>query len=210
MGALFRGFGIALLVIYGLMAVPLRSYIHPLLVMSAIPPGIVGAIWAHIALKENLSFMSMFGIIALVGVVVNDSLVLVDYVNRRRAAGVPLREAVEEAGARRFRPILLTSLTTFAGLTPILLERSFQAQFLIPMAISLGFGVVFATLVSLLMVPCGYLILDDITRFVDGVRGKLSRDETESMRPSRTPDAPATTMASLSTASTSSTANTTN
>ena len=161
-GTLLGGMGVALLVIYALMAVPLRSYVHPLLVMSAIPPGIVGAVWAHILLGLSLSFMSIFGIIALIGVVVNDSLVLVDYANRQRDGGVPLFEAVMSAGVRRFRPILLTSLTTFAGLTPILLERSLQAQFLVPMAVSLGFGVVFATVISLVIVPCGYLVLDDL------------------------------------------------
>ena len=161
LGALGRNFLVALLVIYGLMAVPLRSYAQPLIVMTAIPFGITGAVWAHYLLGMSVSFLSIFGIVALVGVVVNDSLVLVDYINRQRAAGAKLNDAVRRAGAARFRPILLTSLTTFAGLTPLLLERTLQAQFLIPMAVSLGFGVIFATLVSLLLVPCVYLVLED-------------------------------------------------
>ncbi len=166
LGSLARGFAVALLVIYALMAVPLRSYLHPLIVMSAIPFGVVGAVWAHLLLGMSLSFLSIFGIIALVGVVVNDSLVLVDYINRRRVDGVALQRTVREAGSARFRPILLTSATTFAGLTPLLLERSLQAQFLVPMAVSLGFGVLFATGVSLVMVPCAYLILEDLRRLV--------------------------------------------
>ncbi len=161
-GALGRGFLVALVAIYALLAIPLGSYVHPLVVMSAIPPGIAGAVWAHIMFGMDLSFLSMFGIIALTGVVVNDSLVLVEYINRRRARGEDILEAVLGAGTARLRPILLTSLTTFAGLTPLLLERSFQAQFLIPMAVSLGFGVMFATLVSLVLVPTGYLILEDL------------------------------------------------
>ncbi len=182
--ALGRGFIVALLCIYALLAIPLRSYIHPLIVMTAIPPGIVGAVLAHVMLGMDLSFLSMFGIIALVGVVVNDSLVLVEYIHRRRAAGEEIGQAVREAGVVRFRPILLTSLTTFAGLTPLLLERSFQAQFLIPMAVSLGFGVMFSTFVSLLLVPASYLILEDLrvlpTRL--HARRMLAREEMVSIR----------------------------
>jgi multidrug efflux pump subunit AcrB len=152
------------------MAIPLGSYVHPLIVMTAIPFGIVGAIWAHVLFGLDLSFMSMFGVIALVGVVVNDSLVLVDYIRRRREAGESIEVAVRSAGAARFRPILLTSLTTFAGLTPLLLERSLQAQFLIPMAVSLGFGVLFSTLISLLLVPSSYLILEDLRELATRVR----------------------------------------
>ena len=162
MSSLGRGFAISLLAIFALMAIPLGSYIQPLIVMTAIPFGITGAVWAHILLGMDLTFLSVFGVVALVGVVVNDSLVLVDYINSRRQGGEPITTAVHEAGIARFRPILLTSLTTFAGLTPILLERSLQAQFLVPMAVSLGFGVVFATSVSLILVPCSYLILADL------------------------------------------------
>jgi len=149
-----------------MMAIPLRSYIQPLIVMSVIPFGIVGAVAGHILMGANLSIMSMCGIVALSGVVVNDSLVLVDYVNRHRIRGRSVIEAAWGAGVARFRPILLTSLTTFAGLTPMLLETDLQAKFLIPMAISLGFGILFATTITLLLVPCVYLILEDLKRLL--------------------------------------------
>ena len=155
------GFIGALMLMYVLMAIPLKSYVQPLIVMSIIPFGLVGAIAGHILLGLNLSIMSMCGIVALAGVVVNDSLVLVDYVNRHRAKGVSVREAATKAGARRFRPILLTSLTTFAGLMPMLLETDMQAKFLIPMAVSLGFGILFATAITLILLPALYLIMDD-------------------------------------------------
>ncbi len=166
MAALARGFLFALVMIYALMAIPFKSYIQPLIVMLAIPFGVVGAIWGHLILGLELTILSMFGIVALTGVVVNDSLVLVDFVNTRRRAGATVVEAVWEAGAARFRPILLTSLTTFAGLTPLLLERSMQAKFLVPMAVSLAFGVIFATFITLLLIPAGYLILEDLRRLV--------------------------------------------
>jgi len=132
--------------------------------MSVIPFGLVGAIAGHLLMGLGLSMMSVFGAVALSGVVVNDSLVLVHYVNGRRKAGGSIGEAVRAAGVARFRPILLTSLTTFAGLTPLLLERSLTARFLIPMATSLAFGVIFATLVTLFIVPSLYLILEDVKR----------------------------------------------
>lgn len=157
-----NAFLLALLTMYALMAIPFRSYVQPLIVMSVIPFGLVGAILGHWIFGEPLSQLSTYGIVALAGIVVNDSLVLVDYINRRRKEGLTIRDAVRVAGAARFRPILLTSLTTFAGLTPILLETSLQAQFLIPMAISLSFGVLFATLITLLLVPCIYLVLEDL------------------------------------------------
>ncbi len=186
LGTLIRGFLIALVMIYALMAIPFKSYIQPLIVMSAIPFGIVGAIWGHILMGKDLTIMSMFGMVALTGVVVNDSLVMVDYVNRRRAEGVPLLEAVQIAGRARFRPILLTSMTTFAGLTPLLLERSMQAQFLIPIGVSLGFGVVFATFITLVLVPSSYMILEDIkrttTRGVRWLYGRRDHDADESPR----------------------------
>lgn len=162
MGGLVRGFGLALVMIYALLAIPLRSYSQPLIIMGVIPFGFVGAIGGHVLMGRGLSMMSVFGVVALTGVVVNASLVLVHYVNTRRALGVPLVDAVREAGVKRFRPIVLTSLTTFAGLTPLLLEKSVSAQFLIPMAISLAFGVAFATVVTLLLVPSSYIILEDI------------------------------------------------
>jgi len=154
----------ALLGIYVLMAIPLKSYIQPLIVMSVIPFGIVGAVMGHIIMDMELSIMSMCGIIALSGVVVNDSLVLVEYVNRHRKEEGSLIEAVRNAGAARFRPILLTSLTTFAGLMPMLVETDMQARFLIPMAVSLGFGILFATFITLLLVPSVYMMLEDVRR----------------------------------------------
>ena len=159
---LTKSFVIALLVIYILLAIPFKSYIQPLIVMGAIPFGIVGAVWGHVALGFDLSLLSAFGIVALTGVVVNDSLVMVDFINKQREKGHALSDALREAGAVRFRPILLTSVTTFLGLTPLLLEKSLQAQFLVPMAISLGFGIIFATVITLLLVPITYNILEDL------------------------------------------------
>jgi multidrug efflux pump subunit AcrB len=155
------GFLGALVIMYVLIAIPLRSYWQPLIIMSVIPFGIIGAIGGHILLGMNLSIMSMCGLVALAGVVVNDSLVLVDYVNRHRGE-LPMRLAAVEAGGKRFRAILLTSLTTFAGLMPMLLETDMQARFLIPMAVSLGFGILFATVITLFLVPCIYLMLEDV------------------------------------------------
>jgi multidrug efflux pump subunit AcrB len=152
--------GIALFVIYGLLAIPFRSYLQPFLIMSVIPFGLIGAVFGHFLFGMPLSQLSHFGLVALTGVVINDSLVMVHYVNQR-AKELPLLEAAKLAGTARFRAILLTSLTTFVGLLPILFERSLQAQFLKPLAIAIGFGVLFATFITLLMVPCLYLILDD-------------------------------------------------
>ena len=160
-GGLLRGFLFALLLIYALLAIPFKSYSQPLIVMSAIPFGLVGAVWGHVLMGKDLTILSCFGIVALTGVVVNDSLVMVDFVNRARKEGQPLLQAIREAGVSRFRAIILTSLTTFLGLTPLLLEKSLQAQFLIPMAISLAFGVMFATFITLIIVPSIYLILED-------------------------------------------------
>jgi multidrug efflux pump subunit AcrB len=161
LSSLARGWLMALLAIYGLLAVPLRSYSQPLIIMSAIPFGLIGAVWGHVLMGYDFSMLSVIGIVALSGVVVNDSLVLVDYVNRRRREGAGLRQALVDAGSARFRAILLTSLTTFAGLTPLMIEQSVQARMLIPMGISLAFGVIFATLITLVLVPCTYLILED-------------------------------------------------
>lgn len=165
------GFMLALFAIYALMAVPLKSYSQPFIIMSVIPFGMIGAVVGHWILGMPISILSLFGIIALAGVVVNDSLVMVDYVNQARAEGTPLRKAVAEAGAVRFRAILLTSLTTFFGLAPIVMETSLQAKIVIPMAISLAFGILFATVITLILIPCLYLILDDSKR---GVRTMLS------------------------------------
>ncbi len=148
--------------IYVLLAVPLRSYLQPLVILMVIPFSLVGAIFGHALLGMNISLLSIMGMLALAGVVVNDSLVLVDWINRRRREGMAVAKAVRAAGVARFRPILLTSLTTFFGLAPLLLEKSTQAQFLVPMAVSLGFGILYATMLSLILVPAGYLVLEDM------------------------------------------------
>jgi multidrug efflux pump subunit AcrB len=170
MGSLKAGALFALFAIYALLAIPFRSYVQPFVVMLVIPFSVIGALLGHMLMGMNLSLMSLMGILALAGVVVNDSLVLVDWINRQRRAGRPLDEAVLTAGAARFRPILLTSLTTFAGLFPLIMEKSTQAQFLIPMAISLGFGILYATFLSLLLVPVGYRILEDVRGVLTGRR----------------------------------------
>jgi multidrug efflux pump subunit AcrB len=162
MGSLFRGGMLAILAIFALLAIPFRSYLQPAIVMSAIPFGFVGALLGHVLMGFELSMISVMGLIALAGVAVNDSLVLVDAVNGYRREGQGTLEAVQSAGVRRFRPILLTSLTTFFGLVPMITETSVQAQFLVPMAISLGFGVMFATAITLLLVPAFYMILEDV------------------------------------------------
>ena len=151
----------AMLIIYVLLALAFNSYDQPLIVMAAIPFGIVGAVIGHILLGYDLSLVSLMGVIALAGVVVNDSLIMIDYANKRRATLSPY-EAIHEAGLRRFRPIALTTLTTFGGLAPIILETSSQAYYLIPMAISLGFGIVFATAIILVIVPCLFLAAEDV------------------------------------------------
>ena len=153
---------VALLMIFAMLAVQFRSYVQPLIVMSVIPFGLVGAVLGHLVMGLDLSLLSGFGIVALTGVVVNDSLIMIDRINQQRRQGMPLRRAVLESGCQRFRPILLTTLTTFFGLTPMILERSLQAKFLIPMAVSLSFGVLVATAITLLLVPSVYLILEDL------------------------------------------------
>jgi len=159
---LYGGFALAMAVIYALLAIAFSSYLQPLIVLFAIPFGIVGAVIGHILLGYDLSLISLMGVIALSGVVVNDSLIMVDFANKRRKQKDSAEEAIHQAGVRRFRPILLTTLTTFGGLTPIILETSRQATYLIPMAISLGFGIVFATAIILIIVPCLYMILEDV------------------------------------------------
>jgi len=160
--SLWSGFGLALFVIYGLLAVAFRHYLQPLLVLVAIPFGIVGAVLGHILLGYDLSLISLMGVIALSGVVVNDSLIMIDHANRHRR-DQSARDAILQAGVRRFRPIFLTTATTFLGLSPLILEESLQAQYIVPMAISLGFGIVFTTVVILFLVPCLYMILEDCT-----------------------------------------------
>ena len=179
--ALRLGFIQSLLMIFALLAIPLRSYVQPLIIMGAIPFGIVGAIWGHLLMGLDVTFMSFFGFVALAGVVVNDSLVMVDFINRERKisdgadrteydapvdqpTATGIEQAIRRAGSQRFRPIVLTSLTTFVGLVPMMADRSLQAAFFVPMAVSLAFGVMFATFVTLLLVPIAYLILDDLQR----------------------------------------------
>ncbi|MFQ5697215.1 MAG: efflux RND transporter permease subunit [Myxococcota bacterium] len=176
--SLARWYVIALLGIFALLAIPLRSYFQPLLIMSVIPFGLVGSILGHLLLGHHMSFMSVTGFVAASGVVVNASLVLVHYVNQRRDAGIGAYDAVLEAGVARFRPIVLTSLTTFGGLSPLMLERSVQAQFLVPMAISLAFGVLFAAGITLLVVPSGYLVQEDLRRLVGHSRRPAGPQES--------------------------------
>jgi multidrug efflux pump subunit AcrB len=171
MDSLFRGFYFVLLLVYVLLAIPFKSYTQPFIVMSAIPFGFVGAAIGHILIGKDISLLSFCGLVALTGVVVNDSLIMVDYINRRRRAGDSIFDAVFAGGTRRFRPIILTSLTTFLGLAPIIFETSLQAQFLIPMAISLGFGVLFATGITLYLIPSIYLVLEDGLSFLARLRG---------------------------------------
>ncbi|MEM6925749.1 MAG: efflux RND transporter permease subunit [Myxococcota bacterium] len=155
-------FVIALFLMYAMLAIPFKSYVQPVLVMLAIPMGVVGAVFGHFVMGYEMSMISAFGVVALAGVVVNDSLVMIDAINKFRDGGMPAWEAAKQGGVRRLRPILLTSLTTFFGLAPMILETSVQARFLIPMAISLGFGVLFATAAILLLGPPVYMIIEDL------------------------------------------------
>ena len=165
MQSLMIGFVFALLAIYAMLAIPFKSYFQPVIVMVAIPFGIIGAVIGHMLMGYSLSMLSMMGIIALSGVVVNDSLILIDYANRiRKEDNLSAFEAIHQAGIRRFRPIMLTTMTTFGGLSPMIFETSRQARFMIPMAISLGFGILFSTLVTLVLVPCLYMLLEDVVK----------------------------------------------
>lgn len=163
--SLMYALGGLMFALYCLLAIPFRSYLQPIVVMSIIPFGIIGAYIGHWIMGVNITFMSFLGMLALCGVLVNDSLVLVDYINKVRAKGTDLMEVLLTAGVARFRPVMLTSLTTFFGLLPLLFEKETQAQFLIPMAISLGFGIIFATFITLLLVPINYLILDNVEKW---------------------------------------------
>ena len=179
LSSLGTGFIYAMFVIYALLAISFRSWMQPLIVMSAIPFGIIGAIIGHLVMGYSMSLISMFGIVALSGVVVNDSLVLLVTINdyRKKNPGWTIQEVVCRAGARRFRPILLTSVTTFCGLLPMIFETSMQARFLIPMAISIAFGIIFATFIILLIVPSLFLALNDVIRFKDWLLGTADEDE---------------------------------
>ncbi len=178
-GGLANGFIMAMVAIYFLLAIPFRSYSQPLIIMLAIPFGIVGATLGHLIMGYSLSLMSMMGIVALSGVVVNDSLVLIDYANRQRREGSSAFTAICAAGTRRFRPIILTTLTTFGGLAPMMFETSRQARFLIPMALSLGFGILFATLITLFLVPSLYLLMEDFLQWLGRIFG-TTQDEEQS------------------------------
>ena len=172
MSSLALGFGLALFCIFALLAIPFNSYTQPFIIMASIPFGIVGAVMGHMIMGYELSLMSMMGIVALSGVVVNDSLILIVSANRRVEGGMDVLQSVVEAAKSRFRPIIITSLSTFFGLMPMIAETSVQARFLIPMAISLGFGILFATVIALLFVPAFYLILEDIRKFMQGLLRK--------------------------------------
>ena len=171
-----RDFALSMMIIFALLAIPLRSYSQPLIIMSVIPFGVIGAMFGHMILGMTMSGLSIFGIIAVAGVVVNDSLVMVDFVNKARAEGVAIKDAVMQAGARRFRAILLTSITTFIGVLPIIMETSLQAKIVIPMAVSLAFGVLFATVITLILIPCQYVALEDMKRVIGKLRGKETLD----------------------------------
>ncbi|NOR49678.1 MAG: AcrB/AcrD/AcrF family protein, partial [Desulfuromonadales bacterium] len=176
-GGLFNGFIVAMIAIYFLLAIPFRSYSQPLIVMLAIPFGVVGATLGHLIMGYSLSLMSMMGIVALSGVVVNDSLVLIDYANRQRLEGASAFVAISAASTRRFRPIILTTLTTFGGLAPMIFETSRQVRFLVPMALSLGFGILFATVITLLLVPCLYLLIEDFFLLLGRLFGTGTNEE---------------------------------
>ncbi len=162
MTALRNGFGLVLFFVYFLLAIPFKSYIQPLVVMLSIPFGVIGAVIGHLVMGYNLSIISVMGMIALAGVVVNGSLVLIEYANRLREEGMNAYQAIHYSGVRRFRPIMLTTLTTFAGLAPMIFETSRQARFMIPMALSLGYGILFASVICLVLVPALYMIIEDV------------------------------------------------
>ncbi|MBO9490643.1 efflux RND transporter permease subunit [Endozoicomonas sp. G2_1] len=170
-GSLQWGLIFVFFIIYSLLAIPFKSYSQPLIVMSVIPFGAIGAVIGHWIMAMDLTVMSLLGMMALIGVVVNDSLVLVDFINKRRLEGAKLLDAVLTAGQSRFRPVMLTSLTTFIGLMPLLFEKATQAQFLIPMAVSLGFGIIFATFITLILVPVNYMLLADAKGLVKRFSG---------------------------------------
>ena len=186
LGSLLRGFVLAMLAVFAMLAVPLRSYVQPVIILVAVPFGLVGAVWGHMAMGLDFTLMSVLGLVALSGVVIDDSLIMVAFINRarsragarssdgRRVGAGDLRRAIGEAASARFRPILLTSLTTFFGLAPLMLERNIQAMFLVPMAVSLAFGGLFATIITLILVPAAYLIVDDLERVARSLFGRAA------------------------------------
>jgi len=175
--SLVRGFALALMGIFLLLASQFRSYLQPVIIMVAIPFGLIGAIFGHLVMGLEITIISIFGGVALSGIVVNDALILIDFINRAVRDGVELEEAVRASGQARFRPVLLTSVTTVAGLFPLMLERSFQAQFLVPMAVSISFGLIAATFLTLLYVPALYLIVQDVAGlFGKGVKAEAKTE----------------------------------
>ena len=181
-GSLQGGLVVLLFAIYCLLALPLKSYVQPLIVMSVIPFGVIGAVIGHWLMGQPLSFLSSLGLMALMGVVINDSLVLVDYINQQHRHGEELLDAVKRAGVARFRPVMLTSVTTFFGLVPLLMQKSSTSAFLVPMAISLGFGILFATMITLVLVPTNMMIVEDIRQYfrsrVSDMKSSVAADST--------------------------------
>ena len=181
LSSMTKNFFFSLCIIFGLMAIAFRSYWQPIIVLTAIPFGFMGAVVGHLVMGREVSMMSMLGFVACAGVVVNDNLVLLDRINTLRKLGMPVFEAVAQGGRDRFRAIILTSVTTFVGLTPILAEQSMQAAFLIPMVISLAFGVLCATVVTLILVPCLFLMGERVTDRLNGaaIFGKNQNNKEE-------------------------------
>jgi multidrug efflux pump subunit AcrB len=173
MSKIFMALVIAMFLIYALIAIPLRSYSQPLIIMSVIPFGAIGAVMGHIIMGRSISMFSLFGLIALAGVVVNDSLIMVDFINKARVRGLAIRDAVIQSGTARFRAIILTSFTTAAGLLPIMFESSPQAQAIIPTAISIGYGIIFATIITLFLIPALYLLQEDFFRRMSQLKNWL-------------------------------------
>jgi multidrug efflux pump subunit AcrB len=173
MDSLLVGLGIALMAMFVLLTVEFRSYLQPLMIMAIIPFGIIGAIWGHFLQGLEMTMFSLFGVVALTGVVVNDAIVLIDFINFRVRDGVPIKQALVDAGVQRLRPVFLTSVTTIAGLAPILLEQSFQAQIVIPMATSLAFGLLASTALVLLLVPSLYYVY----AIMSGIGAELPEDD---------------------------------
>ncbi|MEL6108275.1 MAG: efflux RND transporter permease subunit, partial [Planctomycetota bacterium] len=178
-GSLMNGFFVAIFAMYVLLVIQFRSYIQPVLILLIIPFGMIGAVWGHAVLGLPLTLFSMFGLVALSGVVINDSIVLIDFINARVRSGQDAMEALAESGQRRFRPIMLTSMTTIAGLIPLMLERSFQAQLLIPMAASLAFGLLVGTVFVLFLVPVFYSVYLKGCQIASGVLSELGIREEE-------------------------------
>lgn len=186
-GSLFAGFAVALASMFVLLALEFKSYLQPLLVLMIVPFGMIGAVLGHLVMGFPLTLFSLFGLVALTGIVINDSIVLVDFINREIREGKSAREAVAEAGRRRFRPVMLTSITTVGGLMPILLETSFQAQMLIPMATSIAFGVLIAMILVVYLVPVLYSIYAD---WFGGGGHRIDEDGFEAATPARALSAP--------------------